>query len=210
MRTRIKICGLRSASEVSDCVDAGVDMVGFNFWTGSRRHVPPAAAAAFVKLLPRAVLPVGVFVGAPPDEVARAIGLSLVRAVQLHGDEDPKLYMGLGVEVIPVFRLKSRSSLPATPPPLAVQRVMLDAWVEGFGGKGKTFDWSLVPEARARLGRDIIVAGGLTPENVGELVRRARPWGVDVASGVEGLPGVKDRARVRAFVQAVRAAETER
>ncbi|HEY1416803.1 MAG TPA: phosphoribosylanthranilate isomerase, partial [Myxococcaceae bacterium] len=124
-------------------------------------------------------------------------------AVQLHGDEDPAEHVGAGVPLWQVLRIES--SLPASVSPRAAG-LLLDAKVGGFGGSGRSFDWSLARDAR-RFGLPFWLAGGLTPENVGEAIRRAEPTGVDVASGVESRPGVKDPGLVRAFVAAVRAAE---
>ncbi|HSP18321.1 MAG TPA: phosphoribosylanthranilate isomerase, partial [Myxococcaceae bacterium] len=180
-----------------------VDAVGFNFWPGSKRHLPLPRAVDIASALPPGVLRVGVFVRATPEEVrvaARATGLG---AVQLHGDEDPEDYAGIGVPLWQVLRIES--ALPAGVSPRAAA-LLLDARVEGFGGGGRSFDWSVAQGAR-RFGIPFWLAGGLSPDNVQEAVRRAAPVGVDVASGVESAPGVKDPARIRAFVAAVRAAE---
>lgn len=206
---RVKICGVRTADDLQACLAAGADAIGFNFWPQSKRYLAPEQAAPLIKQLPPAVLPIGVFVGASPEEVAAAVRVSGVRAAQLHGGEDPAPYLALPVAIIPVVRMRDRSSLPSGPADPRVEVVLLDAHVEGFGGAGRQFDWSLVPEARRRLARPVLLAGGLTPENVGEAVCSARPWGVDVASGVESAPGIKDPAKVCAFVQAARAAASE-
>jgi len=201
--TRVKICGITRLEDALACVDAGVDAVGFNFWPGSNRHVPLSRAADIASALPPGVLRVGVFVRASPEEVlvaARAVDLG---AIQLHGDEDPADYAEVGVPLWQVLRIDS--TLPGSVSASAAA-LLLDARVEGFGGGGRSFDWSLAHGAR-RFGVPFWLAGGLSPDNVGEAVRRAAPVGVDVASGVESAPGVKDLARVRAFVAAVRAAE---
>ncbi len=203
MRTRIKICGMTRVEDALAAVEAGADAVGFNFWPGSKRHVPVARAAEIAAALPPGVLRVGVFVRAAPGEVRAAVSAVGLGAVQLHGDEDPALYADAGVPLWQVLRIES--SLPASVSASAAE-LLLDAKVEGFGGSGRSFDWSLAREAR-RYGVPFWVAGGLSPSNVGEAVRRAAPAGVDVASGVESRPGVKDPALVEAFVAAVRAAE---
>ncbi len=207
MTVRIKVCGVRRAVDVSACIAAGVDAIGFNCWPGSPRYLAPEEAAAFVGSLPPSILRVGLFVKASPDEVARAVEVAGFRAVQLHGDEDPELYANVPAEIIQVIRVKDGAGLPTQPAHRAVRRVLLDAHVEGYGGSGRRFDWTLVPEVKRRLGREIIVGGGLTPDNVAEAIRIGQPWGVDVASGVESSPGVKDRHKLMAFVAAVRAAE---
>jgi len=203
VRTRIKICGITRLEDALACVEAGVDAVGFNFWPGSKRHVAVARAAEIAAALSPGVLRVGVFVRAVPLEVRDTVAAVGLGAVQLHGDEEPADYVGAGVPLWQVLRVES--SLPGSVSPRAAE-VMLDAKVEGFGGSGRSFDWSLARGAR-RYGLPFWVAGGLTPANVGEAVRQAGPAGVDVASGVEARAGVKDPALVRAFVAAVRRAE---
>lgn len=203
MKTRIKVCGITRLEDAQVCVEADVDAVGFNFWPGSKRHVTVARAAEIAAALPPGVLRVGVFVRAAPTEVCDTVAAIGLGAVQLHGDEDPADYLGAGVPLWQVLRIGS--SLPTAVSARAAE-VMLDAKVEGFGGSGRSFDWSLAHGAR-RYGLPFWLAGGLTPANVGEAVRQARPVGVDVASGVEARPGLKDAALVRAFVAAVRAAE---
>jgi phosphoribosylanthranilate isomerase len=202
----IKICGLREPADVDACIALGVQMVGFNFWPKSRRRVAEDVARQLVARLPPTIEPVGVFVDAEPEEVARTVERVGLLAVQLHGNEDPEAYRDVGASLIQVVRVK-----PGAPLPVAVagsaDRVLLDAWVEGHGGAGVSFDWALVPRAREHLARPILLAGGLTPDNVAEAILRARPWGVDVASGVESVPGVKDHHKLRAFVEAVRQAE---
>ena len=203
MSTRVKVCGITRLEDALACVEAGVDAVGFNLWPGSKRHVPLARAAQIAVVLPERVLRVGVFVRAPPDEVRAAVTALGLGAVQLHGDEEPADYARAGAPLWQVLRIES--ALPSSVSPAAAA-LLLDARVDGFGGSGRSFDWSLAHGAR-RFGVPFWLAGGLSPGNVGEAVRRAAPMGVDVASGVESSPGVKDPALVRAFVAAVRAAE---
>jgi phosphoribosylanthranilate isomerase len=203
VRTRIKVCGITRLEDALACVEAGVDAVGFNFWAGSKRHVAVARAAEIAAALSPGVLRVGVFVRAAPLEVRDTVAAVGLGAVQLHGDEDPADYVDAGVPLWQVLRVES--SLPESVSPRAAE-VMLDAKVEGFGGAGRIFDWTLARGA-GRYGLPFWLAGGLTPANVGDAVRRAQPSGVDVASGVESRPGMKDPALVRAFVAAVRAAE---
>jgi phosphoribosylanthranilate isomerase len=206
--TRVKICGLTRAEDVRTCVEAGVDAVGFNFWPQSKRYLTLDAAERLAANVPAHVLRVGVFVRAPPLEVRAAVERARLNVVQLHGDEDPQEYTGVGAPLWQVVRISGRESLPGMPS-RAAAAVLLDAHVEGQGGSGRRFDWALVPWVRAWL-LPVWLAGGLTPENVGDAIRRAAPDGVDVASGVESAPGIKDPARVAAFVAAVRAAEAQR
>jgi len=205
MPTLVKVCGLTREEDVLTCVEAGVDALGFNFWPQSKRYLPLAVAERLASLVPPHVLRVGVFVRAPPLEVRLAVERARLGAVQLHGDEDPADYIGVGAPLWQVVRISGPESLPGMPS-RAAAAVLLDAHVEGQGGSGRRFDWALVPWVRAwRL--PVWLAGGLTPENVGEAIVRAAPDGVDVASGVESAPGIKDPARVQAFLAAVRAAE---
>ena len=203
MRTRIKMCGITRLEDALTCVEAGVDALGFNFWSGSKRHVTLAQAEEIARVLPPEVLRVGVFVRAAPAEVRATVSAVGLGAVQLHGDEDPADYATVGVPLWQVLRIES--ALPEAASAHASE-VLLDAKVEGFGGGGRAFDWSLARGA-GRFGVPFWLAGGLTPANVGEAVRKAQPPGVDVASGVESRPRMKDPALVRAFVAAVRAAE---
>ena len=203
MRTRIKVCGITRLEDALACIEAGVDALGFNFWPGSKRRVTVARAAEIARAVPPGVLRVGVFVKARPDDVRATVATVGLGAVQLHGDEDPADYAEAGVPLWQVLRIES--ALPGSVSAHAAE-VLLDARAEGFGGSGQSFDWSLARGAR-RYGLPFWLAGGLTPANVGEAVRQAEPPGVDVASGVESRPGMKDPALVRAFVAAVRAVE---
>ncbi len=209
MSVQIKICGVCRSADVDACVQAGVDAIGFNCWPGSPRYVRAHDAAWLVSNVPASILPVGVFVKASPEEVAETVRITRFRAIQLHGDEDPTSYAHLPVEIIQVIRIKDSDGLPHGPPPACVARVLLDSHVAQFGGVGRTFDWGLVSLAKDRLGCDVLIGGGLTPDNVGAAIRATQPWGVDVASGVESSPRVKDSQKIRDFVAAVRSAEAE-
>jgi phosphoribosylanthranilate isomerase len=207
-RRVIKVCGLRSADDVAACLDAGLETLGFNFYPQSPRYIRPEAAAELIAKLPPAVLPVGVFVRMAPDELARIVAVTGVRAAQLHGDEDPAAYAHIPVQRIQVLRVREGEALPDRVSP-AAQTVLLDTHVAGFGGQGRRFDWRVVGPAREQFGLPVWIAGGITPKNVQELLAQARPDGVDVASGVESAPGVKDPARIQALVAAVRAFEEQ-
>ena len=208
MAIRVKVCGLTRPEDVRRCVAAGVDALGLNFWPGSKRRVSLDAAQELVRSMPPHVLRVGVFVRASAAEVRAAVARLGLGAVQLHGDEDPSEYAGLGAPLWQVIRVHGPGALSALPSPAAAA-VLLDAHAETPGGTGRQLDWALVPLAR-RWGLPLWLAGGLTPENVAEAIRRAAPDGVDVASGVESAPGIKDTARVESFVAEVRASETRR
>ena len=155
-------------------------------------------ARAIVRRLPPFVTAVGVFVDAPREEILRAVAASGIQVAQLHGDEPPELCASLPLPVVKALRIANAHALAA----LAAYEVsgfLLDAPSAGYGGSGKTFDWSLATEAAAVV--PVMLAGGLTPENVAEAIRAVRPWGVDVASGVERAPGVKDLAKLRRFIE---------
>jgi phosphoribosylanthranilate isomerase len=204
MTVRVKICGLTREEDVLDCVRAGADLIGFNFWPQSRRYLSPALASPLRALVPDGVEAVGVFVNAPPEEVAQVARDLSLSAVQLHGDEDLAEYGGIGCELIPVLRVDPARPELAALPSRSARRVLVDAAVAGYGGAGKSFDWQLFAPFRERLDAELLLAGGLTVHNVLEAVRTLRPWGVDVASGVEQAPGIKDPELVRAFVAAAR------
>jgi phosphoribosylanthranilate isomerase len=199
----VKICGVTRPDDAAHAARAGADAIGVNLWSGSRRFVADPAARAVLAAVPAGVLKVGVFVNAPPDEVAaRMEALGLDRA-QLHGDERAEDYEGLDpARIIRVVRVEDEASFSA----VAGWRAGLwlyDALVAGFGGGGRTAPWPLVAR-HAR--RPFLLAGGLTADNVAAAIAATRPDGVDVASGVESAPGRKDPARVEAFIAAARAA----
>jgi phosphoribosylanthranilate isomerase len=156
-----------------------------------------------VRRLPTFVTPVGVFVDPSRDEVLGAVDASGVAVAQLHGDEPPELCISLPLPVLKAIRVADRHSLAALVS-YEVQGFLLDAPTPGYGGSGETFDWALAAEVAREL--PIVLAGGLGPDNVAEAVRTVRPWAVDVASGVERAPGVKDHDRMRLFVERAREA----
>jgi phosphoribosylanthranilate isomerase len=199
----VKICGITRLEDALAAVRHGAHALGFNFWPGSRRYVSPADAAPIVRKLPPGVLAFGVFVNASREELLAAIAASGVGVAQLHGDEPPALCAQLPIPVVKAIRVDGPGALAALAA-YEVSAFLLDAPGPGFGGSGRTLDWALAAEA-AQAGR-VYLAGGLTPENVGEAVRRVRPFGVDVASGVELMPGVKDEEKMRRFIQAAKEA----
>jgi phosphoribosylanthranilate isomerase len=203
MPVKVKICGITNLADGMAAAEAGADALGFVFYDRSPRGVSIEAAGDLIRHLPPFVLKVGVLVNAPEDLVFRAIrecGLSLL---QFHGDEAPEYCLQFGLMSIKAFRIHDAASLQALRN-YPTDAWLLDAYVPGTpGGTGETFNWDLALEAQ-KLGRPIFLAGGLTPENVAEAVRRARPYGVDVSSGVEAAPGRKDHAKVRAFIQAAK------
>jgi phosphoribosylanthranilate isomerase len=207
-RIRVKICGLRRFEDADLAVTLGADAVGFVFWPRSPRAVTVAEARAITHALPPFITRVGVFVDASPDEVAVVVERAGLDAVQLHGGERLEAYGAVRARLLKVAGLESDAATDAV---LAWPRdvmPLVDAIDhERKGGTGQVADWSRA--ARVARGRRIVLAGGLTSENVAEAVRTVRPWGVDVSSGVESAPGVKSAERLRAFFAAVRAVELE-
>jgi len=205
--TKIKICGIMNVEDALAAVEAGAELLGFNFYRRSPRYVGPSAARRIVETLPEGVLSVGVFVNEPgPEEVCRLAAEAGVGAVQLHGSETAEYCARVGG----LWRVKAlrvgEGFSPEQAAAFETDAVLLDAYVPGeWGGTGRTFDWGLARRTREVVPR-LILAGGLTPENVGAAVREVSPYAVDACSGVESAPGRKSLALVRRFVEAVRAA----
>lgn len=197
---RVKICGITNLDDALAACDAGADALGFVFAPEARkrnRYIDPDAAAAIIARLPPFVLTVAVTVNEPLERLREY--LTLVDRVQLHGEEPPAVASALGARAIQAFRPDGgfdASALSA----YACGGYLLDAHVPGArGGTGTTGDWAAA-RAAADLGVPIILAGGLTPENVAEAIRAVRPYGVDTSGGVEAAPGKKDHERVRRFI----------
>ncbi len=207
MIAKVKICGLTHGDDALTAVDAGADALGFMFYPASPRNVTHEQAAAIIRTVPPFVAKVGVFVNPTADEVSRAISVCGLDTLQFHGDETPEFCRQFGMKVLKAFRIRDGESLKMLPA-FAEEAWLLDSYVaDQRGGTGVRFNWDLALAA-SKLGRPVILAGGLTPENVAEAVRRARPYGLDVSSGVELAPGRKDAGKVRAFIAAAkRAAE---
>jgi phosphoribosylanthranilate isomerase len=205
---RVKICGITSEEDARAACEAGADSLGFNFYKASPRHVDAAEVAKFRARLPANAEVVGVFVNARPIDVANLCASLGFDAVQLHGDETPQRVAELAatIPVIKAFRVGPDFLLEALDEYSRASAFLLDAAEAGqYGGTGRTNDWALARSA-ART-RRIILAGGLNAENVAAAIHLVRPYGVDVASGVESKPGKKDQARLREFIQEVRRAE---
>jgi phosphoribosylanthranilate isomerase len=201
----VKICGITRPEDAALAAEAGADALGFNFWHASPRSLEPERARQIIVGLPPEVTPVGVFVDSALDELRAVAELCGLRVVQLHGQESPDYCKKTGLEVIKAIRVRDEESLKALDD-YDVFAFLLDAYMETQpGGTGRGFDHRLVERAKAR-GRPVIVAGGLKPETVASVIRATRPFGVDVASGVEASPGVKDPKKVRAFIERAKAA----
>ncbi len=212
IRTRIKICGLTREQDVDAAVAAGADAIGFVLYDKSPRHIPIERAAQLARRLPPFVTPVLLFVNAAATEIIAACAYIPGSTVQFHGDETPdqcqqatlngaRAYlraarMAPGVDLLD-FGTRFHSA----------QALLLDAHVEGYGGGGKAFDWSLIPPS---VPLPVVLSGGLNAANVIEGLTRVRPWAVDVSSGVESAKGIKDAEAMRRFCDAVREADARR
>jgi phosphoribosylanthranilate isomerase len=208
--TQIKICGVTLPDDAARVAAAGVDFIGLNFWPKSKRYLDPVRApmiAAAARASGHAKI-VGVFVDADLDEVREVTSQVALDIIQLHGDESPEDVQAISAATtLPVWRSvavgvsKDLDHLEVWP----VDHILLDTPSAGRGGSGKTFDWTLAIEAHRRYpARRFFLAGGLDPDNVSAAIAEVAPWGVDVATGVEAAPGIKDPAKLAAFVAAVR------
>jgi len=205
MSVKVKICGITNLDDALDAVDAGADALGFMFYDGSPRNMSAKAAAEIIRQLPPFVAKVGVFVDPGEKAVLEMISLCGPDTLQFHGAETPAFCRKFSpLKVFKAFRIRNLESLQSLPA-YKTDAWLLDSFVpDKPGGSGVTFNWDLAVEAR-KLGPPIILAGGLTPENVADAVRKVRPYAVDVSSGVESSPGKKDHAKMRDFIAAVRA-----
>jgi phosphoribosylanthranilate isomerase len=206
----VKICGLTSLEDAVAAVEAGADMLGFNFYPPSPRYIQPDLCRAIITVLNSRGLSasmVGIFVNAPLEQIKTVMQTCDLHLAQLSGDEPPEFLDELQGRAYKALRVKDSAALqtaqqqyPAQPTPPAY---LIDAYHLGqFGGTGQTADWSLASQLSRRV--PILLAGGLTPENVAQAVDQVRPWGVDVASGVESAPGTKDHYKMRRFIQQAR------
>lgn len=203
MRTRIKICGITRAEDARVAAESGADAIGLVFYPPSPRNVSPEQARAIIATVPPFVTVVGLFVDpaqAQVEAVLRACSLGLL---QFHGDEAPGFCGGFGLPYIKAARVRADSDLVQYLSPFEAARGwLLDAYHDRlYGGTGASFDWKLIPHD---LARPVILSGGLTPDNVGSAVRQVRPWAVDVSSGVESAKGIKDAAKIAAFIAGVK------
>ena len=204
-RTRIKICGLSREADVDAAVLAGADAIGLVFYPKSPRHVSLEQAVRLARLLPPFVTPVGLFVNAGAAQIAEAAQAIPQLLLQFHGDESPADCDAVGRPYLRAARMSAGFDLLnfAASYPTA-QALLLDAVVEGYGGGGKVFDWSLV---RAGVPLPVVLSGGLHAGNVIRGIHELRPWAVDVSSGVESAKGIKDADAIRRFCDAVREAD---
>jgi phosphoribosylanthranilate isomerase len=199
---KVKVCGITRPEDALLAVELGAELLGFNFWPQSKRAIDPEAAKKIISQVKGRVKVVGVFVNQLLEEVseiASEIGLDMV---QLHGDESPDFCADLDLPVIKALRLGCEQDLCCLDD-YSDLVWLIDSKTEGFGGSGKMPDWELVKMAQKKTGK-IILAGGLNPGNVEKAIRDLNPWAVDVASGVEQSPGIKDEKKMEKFFKAVK------
>lgn len=203
MRTRVKICGITRIEDALAAARAGADAIGLVFEPKSPRYVKPDQALSIVRALPPFVTVVGLFVNAAPDTVETILGRVPLDLLQFHGDETPEQCRRYHRPYIKAIHMRPDVNLPEQARRYTdAEGLLLDTAVAHVaGGSGEAFDWSLVPSG---LAKPVILAGGLTPENVAEAVRKVHPFAVDVSSGVEQAKGIKDAGKISAFIEAVR------
>jgi phosphoribosylanthranilate isomerase len=203
VRTRIKICGITRVEDARAAVELGADAIGLVFYAPSPRSIEPKQARAIIAAISPFVTVVGLFVDPAQDQVEAVLHNCSLSLLQFHGDEAPEFCRGFGLPYIKAARVEASADLVQYLSHYhAAQGWLLDAYHDQlYGGTGETFDWKLIPRD---LSRPVILSGGLTPDNVGAAVRQVRPWAVDVSSGVEVSKGVKDPAKIAAFIAGVK------
>ncbi|MGE8066353.1 phosphoribosylanthranilate isomerase [Pseudomonas sp. NPDC089569] len=202
---RSKICGITRLEDALAAVEAGADAIGFVFYAKSPRAVTSGQARAIIQALPPFVTTVGLFVNAGRGELQQILDAVPLDLLQFHGDESAAECQAWHRPYIKALRVKAGDDIAAACDAYpGASGILLDAYVEGIpGGTGEAFDWSLIPQG---LSKPIILAGGLTPDNVAEAVKQVRPYAVDVSGGVEASKGIKDHGKIRAFIKAARSA----
>jgi len=200
MQVKVKICGITNLTDAIAAVDFGADALGFVLFQGSPRYISYSDAASIIKKLPPLTTTIGVFVDEKPEQIEKIIGLTGIDVVQLHGNEPPEI-CNFSRRIIKAIRVKYLESLnPLIHYKDRVSAFLLDTFTpEIFGGTGQIFNWDIALDAK-QFGR-IILAGGLTPDNIAEAVGRVRPYGVDVSSGVESEKGKKDHRKLKLFIE---------
>jgi phosphoribosylanthranilate isomerase len=205
VRTRIKVCGITRIQDARAAAEAGADAIGLVFYPPSPRYLAAERAVEIRDALPPFVQTVALFVNPDAAQVAQVIGRVRPALLQFHGEETPGFCAQFGMPFVKACRVRPGvDALEYLRPFSRAAAWLFDSYVPEYGGAGESFDWSLVPAASER---PVILSGGLARENVAEAIRRVRPWGVDVSSGVEAAKGIKDAARIAAFIAEVRNAD---
>ena len=205
LRTRVKICGITRTADARAAADAGADAIGLVFYPPSPRFLSIERAREIRDALPPFVQSVALFVNADAAQVAQVLQRVRPGMLQFHGEESPDFCSQFGAPFVKAVRVRPGiDALEYLRPFSRAAAWLFDSYVPEYGGVGESFDWSLVPALRER---PLILSGGLAPANVAEALRRVRPWGVDVSSGVESAKGIKDAAKIAAFMAEVRNAD---
>lgn len=206
---KVKVCGISNLEDAEKALELGADALGFNFYPPSPRYISPVQARTILEKLPAGRLYVALFVNEPREKVQDILGYGLLRegkqafsALQFHGEESPEYCKGWGLKVIKAFRIKGKESV-AVVEGFPADFYLLDSWAPGYGGSGSSFSWEWL---EGLMSDKLILAGGLDTQNVAEAVRRVRPYGVDVCTGVEARPGLKDHEKLKAFILAAKSA----
>lgn len=197
--TKVKVCGIKSLEDALAAAEYGADALGFVFYSKSPRYIEPEEAAAIIEKLPPFVTPVALFVNAHEESVKAVLKETGIEVLQFHGDETPDYVSSFSQRTIKALRIKDEQSINDMHK-YDVNAILADAYSpDAYGGTGKTFNWDILSclESSER----IILAGGLGPENVAEAIRKVSPYAVDVSSGVEASPGVKDHDKLRRFIE---------
>lgn len=207
--TRVKVCGITNLADAEKALEFGADALGFNFYPPSPRWITPQAARAVLQRLPEGTSNVAVFVNESQKKVNEIIaqgeladGRQAYGAIQFHGEESRAYCRGWPLKVIKAFRVRDKESLKDMEQ-FPADFYLLDSWSSGYGGSGAPFPWEWLDGLKTEK---LILSGGLSIENVAQAVRRVRPYGVDVCSGVEARPGIKDHAKLKEFILAAKAA----
>ena len=200
MQTRVKICGITRIEDALDAIEAGADALGFVFYKPSPRYVTPEKAGEIIDQLPPFITTVALFVNEPAEAIYRILETSRCDLIQFHGDESADFCASFNRPWIKALRVKDADSLSEQLVEFKEARaLLLDSYRPGVpGGTGETFNWDLIPDD---LPRPLILAGGLTPENISSAVQQLQPYGVDVSGGVEAQKGIKDPAKIHAFIR---------
>ncbi len=201
-RTRVKICGITRVEDAVDAVNAGADAIGLVFYAQSPRAVTIAQAQAIVAAIPPFVSVVGLFVNAPKTQIESILSQVHLDILQYHGDETPSECIQINLPYYKAIRVKADTNLVQYAQDYhTAKALLLDTYSEAaFGGTGQTFDWNLIPK---HLPKPIILAGGLSADNVGHAIQQVQPYAVDISGGVEASKGIKDVAKIAAFMQGV-------
>ena len=205
MRTRVKICGITRSQDARAAAEAGADAIGLVFYPPSPRYLSTERAVEIRDALPPFVQTVALFVNPDAAQVAQVIGRVRPAMLQFHGEEAPGFCAQFGTPFVKACRIRPGiDALEYLRPFSSAAAWLFDSYVPEYGGVGEAFDWSLLPTVKER---PVILSGGLERDNVAEAIRRVRPWGVDVSSGVEAAKGIKDAAKIAAFITEVKNAD---